>query len=57
MLNDKSSKILLCKYAYSRFQRDCKEGESGTIFGKFVSRNENLDYRGEHRAVRLCRQS
>ena len=28
-------------YAYSRFQRDCKEGESGTIYGKFVLMNMN----------------
>ena len=46
-----------CKYAYSRFQRDYKEGESGTLFGKFVLKNVNLDYKGKHRAVKLCRQS
>ena len=29
-----------CKYAYSRFQIGCKEGESEIIFEKFVLRNE-----------------
>ena len=28
-----------CKYAYKRFQGGYKEGESGTIFGKFILRN------------------
>ena len=29
-----------CECAYVRFQSGRKEGESGTIFGKFVLRNE-----------------
>ena len=36
----KDKVLEFCKYPYSSFQRDCKEGESGTIFEKYVLRNE-----------------